>query len=111
MAETIAKTYPEKYETYFYFCSTGYRGEQSFLTSIKPQLTPEQQEQFKDHKTSPFCFLEPHEGALNALGGRDRLCEWALTVFTDKEKDKEIIRLCSTPPSLFREAFGFAGDK
>ena len=107
VADAIVAAHPGRYEKWFYFCSTGFRGEESFLASIKPQLTQEQQEQFKDHKKSPFCFLEPHEGPLNALGGRDRFCEWALTQFTDAEKDKEIINLCSTGPSL-SEAWGFA---
>ena len=35
--------------------------------------------------TAPFCWLEKPGGVIDALGGRDGLCEWALATFPDAE--------------------------
>ena len=56
-----------------------------FLANLKKCLSPEDQEKFKDHKTSPFCWLEtaqPGGGTLfTAKGGGDRLREWVRDAF------------------------------
>jgi hypothetical protein len=98
LARAIAQHAPDKYETWFYFCSKGYRHEETgFLKQIKSELSEEQQKQFAGHMSSPFCWLETPDGKRDAKGGRDRLCEWALATFPEIPAIKE---LASTDPSI-----------
>jgi hypothetical protein len=100
IAKEIAKAYPE-YKTWFYFDSPSkYR---KFLKIIKGELSLEDQNKFKNHKTSPFCWLETSEGKI-AIGGRDRLCEWVNN--SEKfEKDFLIKKLTTTDPKLLDAFF------
>ncbi len=99
IAKEIAKTHPE-YKTWFYFDNPSkYR---KFLKIIKGELSLEEQCKFKNHKTSPFCWLETSEKKI-AIGGRDRLCEW-VNNSGKFEKDYLIKNLTTTEPKLL-EAF------
>jgi hypothetical protein len=99
IAKEISKVNPE-YKTWFYFDSPSeYR---KFLKIIKTEFLPEEQYKFKNHKTSPFCWLETCDKKI-AIGGRDRLCEWVNN--SDKFKKNSIIKnLTTTDPKLL-EAF------
>lgn len=99
IADLIVKTYPDVYETWFYFDSKGYRPD--FLESVKAELPEDQQKAFKHHNSSPFCWLEKPDGAKTALGGRDRFCEWVQDNFKDKKgKDAPFLKLCASSPSV-----------
>ncbi len=75
-----------------------------FLKTIKAELSPEQQEQFKNHKSSPFCWLETFDGKKIVIGGRDRLCEWVNN--SEKFKNNQAVkRLTMTEPSLLEGVF------
>lgn len=95
IATLIQSTYPDKYETWFYFDSRGFRPD--FLAQIKSELNTEQQEKFAAHKTSPFCWLEFEDGTKDAKGGRDFFSEWALKEFPN---DEAIMNLAGTGPSI-----------
>jgi hypothetical protein len=100
IAKEIAKENPE-YKTWFYFDNPSeYR---KFLKIIKTELSPEEQYKFKNHKTSPFCWLETSERKI-PIGGRDRLCEWANN--SGKfEKNSIIKNLITTEPKLLEALF------
>ncbi len=99
IAKEIAKANPE-YKTWFYFDSPSKYIK--FLKIIKMEFSPEEQYKFKNHKTSPFCWLETPERKI-VIGGRDRLCEWVNN--SDKfEKNSIIKNLTTTEPNLL-EAF------
>ena len=112
IAATIAETYPDRYETWFYFDSRGFRPE--FLESIKAELPQDQQEKFKSHQTSPFCWVETpgsndggggNKNKLFAIGGRDKFCEYVQENFSkDDEKNEAILSLCREEPKL-KDAF------
>lgn len=103
LARAIQAALPDKYETWFYFDTKGYRP--AFLTQIKSELPEEQQKAFAAHRTSPFCWLETTANGedgkavrrLDAKGGRDRLSEWAMKTFPD---EKSITEIAGKPPSL-----------
>jgi hypothetical protein len=100
IAKEIAKANPE-YKTWFYFDSgSKYK---KFLKIIKAEFSLEEQYKFKNHRTSPFCWLETSEMKI-AIGGRDRLCEWVNN--SDKLKKNYIInkKLTTSEPKLL-EAF------
>jgi len=104
IVDTIVKIYPETYESWFYFDTRGFRPK--FLTEIKAELSEEQQKQFAAHKTSPFCWIEKANEKPFALGGRDKLCEWVIANFPNKEKDEPILSLCREEPSrTMKEVF------
>mmetsp|Transcript_28104 Transcript_28104/g.76250 ORF Transcript_28104/g.76250 Transcript_28104/m.76250 type:complete len:165 (-) Transcript_28104:274-768(-) len=102
IATAIAEAYPDKYETWYYFDSLGYRPE--FLESVQAEIKDSGAEVF-DHTSSPFCwFEESSEGAdkktYTAVGGRDRLAEWATKTFAEGDAKHETIRtLSATEPS------------
>ncbi len=99
IAKEISKSYPE-YKTWFYFDNgSKYR---KFLKIIKTEFSFEEQCKFKNHKTSPFCWLETSERKI-AIGGRDRLCEW-VNNSGKFEKNSFIKNLTTTEPKLL-EAF------
>mmetsp|Transcript_56 Transcript_56/g.70 ORF Transcript_56/g.70 Transcript_56/m.70 type:complete len:155 (+) Transcript_56:18-482(+) len=95
IAEMIVSTYPDKYETWFYFDSFGHY---DFLAKVKAELSEEQQQKFASHTSSPFCWLEMPDGSKNAIGGRDRLVDWANENFKDQEKDAPFLDLCKQDP-------------
>mmetsp|Transcript_1738 Transcript_1738/g.2517 ORF Transcript_1738/g.2517 Transcript_1738/m.2517 type:complete len:155 (-) Transcript_1738:336-800(-) len=97
IAEIIASTYPDKYETWFYFDTFGHK---EFLPTVKAELSEEQQQKFATHQSSPFCWLEMTDGKRNAIGGRDRLCDWANENFKDQEKDAPFLDLCKEEPTV-----------
>mmetsp|Transcript_921 Transcript_921/g.2064 ORF Transcript_921/g.2064 Transcript_921/m.2064 type:complete len:155 (-) Transcript_921:22-486(-) len=97
IADGIASVHPEKYETWYYFDTFGFRPE--FLDSVKAELSEEQRKKFADHKSSPFCWLERSDGTKNALGGRDRLCDWVRETFKDDERDESFLSLTREEPT------------
>jgi len=104
IVDTIVQTYPDEYESWYYFDTFGFRPQ--FLTSIKSELTLEQQNEFKDHNTSPFCWVEtPNSRQPFAIGGRDKLCEWVFKHFADNEQNAKILKLCREMPSRRKDAF------
>jgi len=97
IAATVAAIYPESYETWYYFDTRGFRP--AFLDVIMSELSEEERAKVANHKTSPFCWLEKSDGTKTALGGRDRLCDWATTTFDEKdEKNQPILDLCREEP-------------
>lgn len=97
LAKLIAAEYPTRYESWVYLDGS-YREENGILNVIKKELREEQQNKFAEHRTSPFCWTETAEGGIDAKGGRDKLCEWAIASFPDNEK---IVAFASKEPSLF----------
>ena len=79
----------------------GPRGEGGFLAQLKSELDPAQRATFEAHMTAPFCWLERPGGALEALGGRDSLCAWAMAEFPGVDA---ISSLASGKPAV-SEAF------
>ena len=67
-----------------------------FLTALKAELSVEDQSKFKQHRSSPFCWLEHSDGTKTGLGGRDNLTERALAKFPDDAALKAL----SGPPGL-----------
>ena len=102
IVDSIVKTYPEEYESWFYFDNSGFRP--IFLESVKSQLSDEQKTAFAAHKTSPFCWLEKTDEKPFAIGGRDRLCEWAIGKFEDNDKNAPFLKLCKSGPRI-KDAF------
>mmetsp|Transcript_10924 Transcript_10924/g.16310 ORF Transcript_10924/g.16310 Transcript_10924/m.16310 type:complete len:171 (+) Transcript_10924:40-552(+) len=99
LARAIQKHEPEKYETWFYFDSKGFRDEPvNLLKQIKSELSEEQQKKFESHKSSPFCWREYPDGKKEAMGGRDFFSEWAFKEFKDVP---DIAKLAGKGPSLF----------
>jgi hypothetical protein len=99
VADSIAKMYPDKYETWYHFDTSTFQG--IFLPSIKTELSQEDQTKFAAHKSSPFCWTETADEK-KAIGGRDDLCEWALANFKN-EQDEVFLKRCRTGPSLFSD--------
>ena len=99
IAKEIAKEHPE-YKTWFYFDSPSKYIK--FLKIIKMEFSPEEQYKFKNHKTSPFCWLETHDRKI-VIGGRDRLCEWVNN--SDKFEKNSIIKNLTTSEPKLLEAF------
>jgi hypothetical protein len=98
IADKIVQTYPDKYESWYYFDTTGFRPE--FLDSIKEELSHEQQLEFAKHNTSPFCWIETSDagGAKPiAIGGRDDLCDWAVAKFEHNHKNEAFLKRCKKP--------------
>ena len=112
IAAAIADAYPEQYETYYYFDTRGYRPD--FLDSIKREIEESmvgtiddtRKAILADHKSSPFCWLEEtadkdekEKKKMIPLGGRDRLCDWAIATFDENDsKNEPILSLCKTEP-------------
>lgn len=100
IARKIAEIHPQKYETWFYFSLQGFRWD--FLNGVKAELSEEEQKEFAYHKTSPYCWLETPDGKRHGIGGRDKLCDWALKTFKE-EKDEPFLSRCHDEPG-FKEA-------
>jgi hypothetical protein len=110
LASLIAKKYPTRYETWFYFSSFGFH---SFLKSdILPRLSDDQKSKpsttdkgktVGTHSSSPFVWLETSGSSgssskeYTALGGRDLFCQWANETFPD---DTDIKTLTATEPGF-----------
>ena len=102
VARAVVTNSPDRFESWFYFDDQGFRAERSrffgprgtggFLAQIKGELEP----RCTDHVTAPFCWLERPGGVLEALGGRDELCAWALAEFPGVS---EISALASGKPT------------
>lgn len=94
VADEVQRQYPDKYETWFYFGSHDeYR---AFLEEVKKEIPAN--EEIQKHSTSPFCWLET-ENEKVALGGRDRLCEWAHSTFADNKSITDM----ATDPNFFAD--------
>jgi len=104
LADMIAKKYPDKYETWFHFPAFGAADFYKFVDSLKPKLNEQQSEKFGSRKgwSSPFCWFEDAEGDLDAKGGNDSFCEWALATFPE---DEEIKAYAALKPSLTEVVF------
>uniref|UniRef100_A0A7S0ZJL5 Uncharacterized protein n=1 Tax=Timspurckia oligopyrenoides TaxID=708627 RepID=A0A7S0ZJL5_9RHOD len=109
LAATIARVYPEGYETWFYFSTFHFK---DFLESILKQIPEDQLSKpscldsdrpISNHSSSPFVWLE-HPGAkpMTAIGGRDSFCDWAAKTFPS---DKSIQGLTSTREPPLSEMF------
>lgn len=95
LTRLILQKYPNQYESWFHFDSPGYG---AALEKIKNILPENQKKQFVEHYSSPFCWLEyPEKSEIHGIGGRDRLCEWALAQFPD---DQEIKEYANKQPTL-----------
>jgi len=44
---------------------------------------------FQKHKTSPLCWFEKEDGAVEVLGGRDRFVEWTANKYPGSKADKK----------------------
>ena len=71
------------------------------MAQLKSELDPAQRATFEAHMTAPFCWLERPGSALEALGGRDSLCAWAMAEFPGVDA---ITSLASGKPAV-SEAF------
>ena len=110
VATAIAESYPEKYETWFYFDTRGFRP--TFLESIKLEITTgsddsllseESKKILTDVKSSPFCWFEETttdgKKKMTPIGGRDCLCDWAVKTFDENDtKNDTILSLCKSEP-------------
>jgi hypothetical protein len=95
LARLIASTFPNRFESWFYFDSAGYK---EALRAVKNKLPEDQKEKFAQHQSSPFCWLEfSDKEEIQGLGGRDRLCEWAISQFPN---ETPITEFASKEPSL-----------
>merc|ERR1711934_1235014 len=106
--DTLVTKYPDKFESWFYFS-----GEHiDFVEALKPKFTEEKRAKFSSRKgwSSPFVWLEMPDGSLDALGGRDDLCEWMTSESGPNPPpgDNDLNQLTSDPGLC--EAFGFNKD-
>lgn len=107
IATAVAEAYPEKYETWFYFDTRGFRP--GFLASIEKEITENGGAFPEGHSSSPFCWFEEQSGENNktytGIGGRDRLAEWAKKTFAESESKHEAIWNLSRaePPREWKE--------
>jgi hypothetical protein len=89
IAALIAKKYPEKYESWFYFTS----GEAyyAFLKDTFDSVPFPQH--LKGHSSSPFVWFERGgNNEIEPIGGRDYFAEWAKKTFAE---DKQVVELAS----------------
>lgn len=100
IADSIAKAYPDQYETWYYFDTKGFK--KNFLESIKNEIKESGGILPEDHATSPFCWLETTKESkkeMVGLGGRDKLCEWTKSKFDATEgKNAAFLPYCDAPP-------------
>uniref|UniRef100_A0A6U4HY34 Uncharacterized protein n=1 Tax=Phaeomonas parva TaxID=124430 RepID=A0A6U4HY34_9STRA len=70
-----------------------------FVEEVKQTLTEEDRERFSSRKgwSAPFVWLDMPDGTRKALGGRDDLCEWAMSEFASSQA---IVRAAKTPAKL-----------
>ena len=106
IAAGIAKAYPDKYETWFYFHTKGFKTQ--FLDSIKAEIKQSGGSLPEDHNTSPFVWLERQTASkkeMTGLGGRDKLCDWAKDNFDASDSNNvKFLSLCDeAPPHTLKE--------
>jgi len=105
IAAMIANKNSDKYETWFYFSTLGYR---SFLKDdILPKIPDDQKSKpgttdkgktIGEHTSSPFVWLETSTGeggtAANytAIGGRDKFVAWVDETFPNDAELKELTK-------------------
>mmetsp|Transcript_26684 Transcript_26684/g.40926 ORF Transcript_26684/g.40926 Transcript_26684/m.40926 type:complete len:160 (+) Transcript_26684:28-507(+) len=114
VADIIASTYPDKYETWYYFSTPGFR---ALLKEIKAELperemgkesTTDKGTTVATHHSAPFVWFEQAAGngndgkTYNVKGGRDLFCAWAVKEFPN---DTKIQELAGTGPSLTEVVF------
>lgn len=103
IADLIASSYPESFETWYWFGSFGeYRDPPNgFLIAVKQRCGVEDGHPLFLHKTSPFVWIETAEGEKVPLGGRDRFVEWVhkQPQFQGDEERARRIRELATEPS------------
>ena len=105
IAREIAKLYPDKYETWFFFTfGPNLRGEKGdgqggLYKQIKDQMNEEDRPKFAAHKSVPFCWIESEGGKIKGVGGRDRLCDW-VQAQTDLNQSESIKALVSSEPGV-----------
>eukprot|EP01113_Clastostelium_recurvatum_P003914 TRINITY_DN1172_c0_g1_i1.p1 TRINITY_DN1172_c0_g1~~TRINITY_DN1172_c0_g1_i1.p1 ORF type:complete len:178 (+),score=29.86 TRINITY_DN1172_c0_g1_i1:35-535(+) len=113
IASLIARTYPNAWDSWFFFSSSAqFRGpEQGLLPRIQAAMPADHP--LRAHRTSPFCWVEltePAEGTYQMparpdchilpLGGRDRLCEYVLRTFPADDARNAPIREAARNPTL-----------
>ena len=93
LAAAIAAAHPSRYETWFYFSTFCYR---DFLESIKTEIPEEQKSlpstldtgapSMVQHRSAPFVWFERAAAPqFQAVGGRDKFCDWSRTEFAHQE--------------------------
>lgn len=92
LASAIAKEHPDKYETWFYFSTFQFK---DFLKTLKQEIPEEQQSKLSTmdsktktiavHSSAPFVWLERRDNQIEAIGGRDKFCDWATNEFPGEE--------------------------
>lgn len=107
LAAEIAKEYPDKYETWFYFSTFDFK---DFLVSIKKEFPEDQQSKrstldskettIATHRSAPFVWFETGDKSLEAIGGRDMFCEWAGKEFADNESIQSLSSTADPPLSM-----------
>jgi hypothetical protein len=81
LADKIARKYPDKYETWYYFDQ--YAIWKYLQTRFATVPFPKE---LRGHSTSPFCWFERGpENVVEPVGGSDHLSAWAIKTFTDCE--------------------------
>mmetsp|Transcript_3110 Transcript_3110/g.4205 ORF Transcript_3110/g.4205 Transcript_3110/m.4205 type:complete len:165 (+) Transcript_3110:126-620(+) len=106
LAAEIAKTHPDKFETWFYFSTFQFK---DFLKNILQEIPEDQKSKLstldtnprtmENHKSSPFVWLDKEQASMQALGGRDKFCEWAKVEFPDDKAIQALTGLESPPLS------------
>ena len=81
LAALIASKYPDKYETWFHFCS---HSDFYAFTAATFDAVPFP-ENIKGHSSAPFCWLETPPNTIQPLGGRAELAAWATATFAADE--------------------------
>ena len=83
LVDMIAKRYPDKYESWYYF------DQYTFFqfTKWKFDAVPFPQH-LKGHETSPFCWLEDSKGKITPLGGSEHISEWTIGNIEDADSRK-----------------------
>lgn len=105
VARAIHRAHPNQYETWFYFTfGENFRGPNGdgmggIVMMIKNLMNEQDRERLLHHKTTPFCWLETSNGAIQGIGGRDRLCEWVQTK-PELMENQEIKALVTTNPTI-----------
>ena len=107
IAMAIAKTKPDVYETWWHFGSRFSKGwyrntETGLLSTVLGELNEEDQAKFKEHTSSPFCWLEMSGGAKKGLGGRDGLAAWASENFKSSDEVVGLSKDAEPPKSRIR---------
>ena len=116
LASTIAKAYPQKYQTWFYFSTFGFS---QFLAIIKAEIPEDQRSHpstkdkgktMAEHTSAPFVWLETttatagadEKKTITAKGGGDMFREWARKEFPE---NADIQELAKTEPPTISEIF------